>query len=28
VVSTDDVLARAGAPVENNPLLTCTTCHR
>jgi hypothetical protein len=26
--STDDLLARAGAPVVTNPLLTCSTCHR
>lgn len=26
--STDDLLARAGAPVVDNPLLTCSTCHR
>jgi hypothetical protein len=28
VESSADVLARASAPVENNPLLTCSTCHR
>ena len=28
VTSTDDVLASAGAHVEDNPLLTCSACHR
>src|SRR4051812_20061518 len=28
VTSTGDVLASAGAPVEDNPLLTCSACHR
>ena len=27
-VSNGDLLARAGAPVVDNPLLTCSTCHR
>lgn len=28
VTSTDDLLARAGAPIVDSTLLTCTTCHR
>ena len=28
VTSTDDLLASAGARVEDNPLLTCSACHR
>lgn len=28
LTSTNDLLARAGAPIVTNPLLTCSTCHR